>query len=111
MSARARLRRSPEYRALSRRPVVADSTPLTSQTQTIGVQFLFERPLKALWRSRLSDVISRKSTSATNLGKTQVAFGFLIGLVSLDFGLTTVSSRFRIWPEMVPDHPVPTFPI
>jgi hypothetical protein len=33
---------------------------------------------------------------ATNLGSTQVAFGLRIGLVGLDFGLTTVSSCFRI---------------
>jgi hypothetical protein len=36
--------------------------------------------------------MSRNSTSATNDGSTHVALGFLIGLVSLDFGLTTVSS-------------------
>jgi hypothetical protein len=42
---------------------------------------------------------------------TQVALGFLIGLVSLDFGLTTVSSCFLIWLETVRDQPVPTFPI
>jgi hypothetical protein len=37
-----------------------------------------------------------------------VAFGFLIGFVSFDFGLTTVSSCFLIWLETVRDQPVPT---
>jgi len=53
-------------------------------------------PLKELWRSRPSDVISRNSTSAVKDGSTHVALGFLIGLVSLDFGLTTGSSCFLI---------------
>ena len=39
------------------------------------------------------------------------AFGFLIALVSFDFGLTTVSSCFLIWLETVRDHPVPTLPM
>jgi hypothetical protein len=37
--------------------------------------------------------------------------GFLIGLVSLDFGLTTVSSCFLIRLDMVRDQPVPTLPM
>ena len=37
-----------------------------------------------------------------------MAFGFLMGLVSFDFGLTTVSSCFLIWLETVRDQPVPT---
>jgi hypothetical protein len=41
-------------------------------------------------------VMSRNSTSATNDGSTHVALGFRTGLVSFDFGLTTVSSCFRI---------------
>ena len=32
--------------------------------------------------------MSRYSTSAKKVGSTHVAFGFLIGFVSLDFGLT-----------------------
>jgi hypothetical protein len=40
-----------------------------------------------------------------------VAIGFFIGLVSFDFGLTTVSSCFLIWLETVRDHPVPTLPM
>ena len=52
--------------------------------------------------------MSRYSTSAKNLGSTHVAFGFLICLVSLDLGLTTVSSCFLIWLETVRDQPVPT---
>ena len=55
--------------------------------------------------------MSRYSMSATNVGSTHVALGFLMGFVSLDFGLTTVSSCFRIWLETVRDQPVPTFPI
>jgi hypothetical protein len=34
-----------------------------------------------------------------------------MGRVSLDFGLTTVSSCFLIWLDTVRDQPVPTFPI
>jgi hypothetical protein len=54
------------------------------------------RPLNELCRSRPSDVMSRYSMSAKKVGSTHVAFGFLIGFVSLDFGLTTVSSCFLI---------------
>jgi len=43
-------------------------------------------------------VMSRYSTSAKNLGSTQVALGFFTCLVSLDFGLTTVSSCFPARP-------------
>jgi hypothetical protein len=64
------------------------------------------RPLNVCLSSP-SDVMSRYSTSAKYAGSTQVALGFLIGLVSLDFGLTTVSSCFRIWLETVRDQPVP----
>ena len=39
--------------------------------------------------------------SATNVGSTHVALGFLMGLVSLDFGLTTASMR-RSSPSIVP---------
>jgi hypothetical protein len=39
-----------------------------------------------------------------------VAFGFLMGLVSFHFGLTTVSSCFLIWLETVRDQPVLTLP-
>jgi hypothetical protein len=52
--------------------------------------------LNELCRSSPSDVMSRYSMSAKNVGSTHVAFGFLIGFVSLDFGLTTVSSCFLI---------------
>jgi hypothetical protein len=45
------------------------------------------------------------------VGSTHVAFGLRSGLVSFDFGLTTVSSCFLIWLETVRDHPVPTLPI
>ena len=44
--------------------------------------------LNELARSKPSDVMSLYSTSAKNFGSTHVAFGFLMGLVSLDFGLT-----------------------
>jgi hypothetical protein len=37
--------------------------------------------------------------------------GFLTGFVSLDFGLTTISSCFLIWLETVRDQPVPTLPM
>jgi hypothetical protein len=76
-----------------------------------GRRVPFERPLKELCRSSPSDVMSRNSTSAVNDGSTYVAFGFLIGFVSLDFGLLTVSSCFLIWLNMVRDQPVPTLPI
>src|SRR5437660_6807908 len=69
------------------------------------------RPLNELCRNRPSDVMSRYSTSAKKVGSTHVAFGFLIGFVSLDFGLTTVSSCFLIWLETVRDQPVPTLPM
>jgi transposase InsO family protein len=52
--------------------------------------------------------MSRNSTSVTNMGSTHVALGFLTGLVSFDFGLTTVSSCFLIWLDTVRDQPVPT---
>jgi hypothetical protein len=66
--------------------------------------------LNELARSSPSLVMSRYSMSATNFGSTQVAFGALIGFVSFDFGLTTLSSCFRIWLETVRDQPVPTLP-
>lgn len=47
--------------------------------------------------------MSRYSISAVNFGSTHVALGFLIGLVSFDLGLTTVSSCFLIWLETVRD--------
>jgi putative SOS response-associated peptidase YedK len=68
-------------------------------------------PVNELCRNRPSDVMSRYATSAKKLGSTHVAFGFLIGFVSLDFGLTTVSSCFLIWLETVRDQPVPTLPM
>ena len=77
----------------------------------LGSTYFRDSPLNELCRSRPSDVMSRYSTSAAKTGSTHVAFGFLIGLVSLDFGLTTVSSCFRIWLETVRDHPVPTLPM
>ena len=55
-----------------------------------------ESPLKELARSKPSDVMSLYSTSAKNIGSTHVAFGFLMGLVSFDLGLTTESSCLRI---------------
>ncbi|KRQ16580.1 hypothetical protein AOQ71_04830 [Bradyrhizobium manausense] len=42
---------------------------------------------------------------------SHVALGFLIGRVSLDVAVTTVSSCLRIWLETVRDQPVPTFPM
>jgi hypothetical protein len=54
--------------------------------------------------------MSRYSTSATNRGSTHVAFGFLTGLVSFDFGQMTVFSCLHIWLETVRDQPVPTLP-
>jgi PilZ domain len=44
-----------------------------------------------------------------NISLEGAAIDVDIGLVSLDFGLTTVSSCFLIWPEIVRDQPVPTF--
>ena len=67
-------------------------------------------PLKELARSNPSDVMSLYSTSAKNFGSTHLAFGFLMGMVSFVFGLTTVSS-FLIWLEIVRDQPVPTLPM
>ena len=55
--------------------------------------------------------MSRYSMSAKNVGSTHVAFGFLIGFVNFDFGLTTVSSCFRIWLETVRDQLIPTLPM
>jgi hypothetical protein len=68
-------------------------------------------PLNELARSKPSGVMSRNSTSAKNFGSTHVAFGILMGFVSFDFGLTTVSSCFLIWLETMRDHPVPTLPM
>ena len=70
-----------------------------------------DSPLNELARKRPSEVMSRYSTSATKIGSTHVALGFLTGLVSLDFGLMTVSSCFLIWLETGADHPVPTLPM
>ena len=70
-----------------------------------------DNPLNELARSKPSDVMSLYSTSAKNFGSTHVAFGFLMGLVSFDFGLTTASSCLRISLDTVRDHPVPTFPM
>jgi hypothetical protein len=67
--------------------------------------------LKELARNKPSDVMSRYSTSAKNFGTTQVAFCFLMALVSFDLGLTSVSSCFLIWLETVRDQPVPTLPM
>ena len=72
---------------------------------------VLDSPLNELARSKPSDVMSLYSTSAKNFGSTHVAFGFLMGLVSFDFGLTTASSCLRISLETVRDHPVPTFPM
>jgi hypothetical protein len=52
--------------------------------------------------------MSRNSTSATKLGSTHVTFGFFTGFVSLDFGLTTVSSCLLTWLDTVLDQLVPT---
>ena len=64
----------------------------------------FDNLLNEPARSKPSDVMSRYSTSAKNFGSTHVAFGFLMGLVSFDLGLTTLSSSFLIWLETVRDH-------
>src|SRR5215216_3518807 len=69
-----------------------------------------DSPLNELARKSPSEVMSRYSTSATKVGSTHVALGFLMGLVSFDWRLTTVSSCFLIWLETVRDHPVPTLP-
>jgi hypothetical protein len=63
-----------------------------------------------LARTNPSDVMSRHSTSARNLGSTHVALGFLIGFVSFDFGVTMVSSCFRICLVTVRDQSKPTLP-
>ena len=73
-------------------------------------QFLF-KPLNELWRSSPSEVMSRYSISAMKTGSTHVALGFLSGLVSLLFGLTTVSRALRIWLDVVRFQPVPTLPM
>jgi hypothetical protein len=70
-----------------------------------------ESPLNELALSRPSEVMSRYSTSAKNFGSTHVALGFLSGLLSLLFGLTTVSSAFLILLDVVRFQPVPTLPI
>ena len=75
------------------------------------VYSIFVSPLKELCRSNPSDVMARYSTSATNEGSTQVAFGFLTGLVRGDFRLSTVSSCLRILLYVVRDQPVPTLPM
>jgi hypothetical protein len=62
-----------------------------------------DSPLNELALNRSSEVMSRYSTSAKKVGSTHVALGFLMGLVSFDFGLTTVSSCFLIWLETVRD--------
>src|SRR3954452_19853976 len=77
----------------------------------VSIPYFRDSPLNELALKRPSEVISRYSTSATKVGSTHVALGFRIALVSLDLGLTTVSSCFRIWLETVRDHPVPTLPI
>src|ERR1700730_2692732 len=87
------------------------SFPDACMLSRLASSYFFESPLKELWRSRPSEVTSRNSTSATKLGSTHVALGFLIGFVSLDFGLTTVSSCFLIWLETVRAQPVPTLPM
>ena len=56
-------------------------------------------------------MISRYSISAKNLGSTQVAIGFLIGLLSSALGLTTVSSALRISAYFVRLQPVLTLPM
>jgi hypothetical protein len=69
---------------------------------TVGSDFgygLRFRPLNELCRSNPSDVTSRHSTSAINDGWTHVALGLRMGLASLDFGVTAISSCFRIWLE------------
>jgi hypothetical protein len=72
---------------------------------------VFDGRLKEAARSSPSAVMSRYSTSATNFGSVQAAFGALIGFVSFDFGLTTVSSCFRIPLETERYQPVPTLPM
>jgi hypothetical protein len=87
-------------------------TPIQLRSRQDNQGLLFrESPLNELARSKPSDVMSRYSTSAKNFGSTHVAFGFLMVLVSLDFGLTTASSCFLIWLETVRDQPVPTLPM
>jgi hypothetical protein len=80
-----------------------------SGRSVVGTYFRL-RPLNELCRSRPSEVMLRYSTSAKKVGSTHLAFGFLIGFASLDFGLTTVSSCLLIWLETVHDQPVPTLP-
>jgi hypothetical protein len=64
-----------------------------------------DSPLNELARKRPSEVISRYSTSATKVGSTHVALGFLIGLVSFDFGLTT---RIELLPDLARDRSGPS---
>ena len=65
------------------------------ETPSASYRSFLLRLLKELALSNPSEVMSRYSMSATKAGSTHVALGFLIGLVSLAFGLTTVSSCFR----------------
>ena len=64
----------------------------TRPTPLARIAYFGSRPLKELCLSRPSEVMSRYSTSAVNDGSTQTALGFLIGFVSLDWGLITESS-------------------
>jgi hypothetical protein len=59
------------------------------------------RPLNELCLSSPSDVMSRYSTSAKNVGSTHVALDFLIGFVSFDFGLPDLT---RNGPRPAPPH-------
>jgi hypothetical protein len=61
--------------------------------------------------AQLTRVGEIETRIAAHDAPTHVAVGFLIGLVSLDFGLTTASSCFLIWLETVRDQPVPTLPM
>lgn len=53
-------------------------------------------PLNELALKMPCEVMSRYSISATKVGSTHAALGFLMGLVSLDFGLTTDTNCLRI---------------
>ena len=67
----------------------------------LSPSYIRDSPLNELALKRPSEVMSRFSISATNDGSSHVALGFLMGLVSLDFGLTIASMR-RSSPSIVP---------
>jgi hypothetical protein len=71
----------------------------------------FDIPLKELARSKPSEVISRYSTSATNIGSTKGALGFPDRFGKLGLGTDDRIELFSDWLETVRDQHVPTWPM